>query len=59
MSGGSMTANHLKHEIATFPGSLGRGRPAVEREAEEEWVKEDGDEHAANSLYLPRRYVDP
>jgi len=21
MSGGSMTANHLEHEIATFPGS--------------------------------------
>jgi hypothetical protein len=24
MSGGSMTANHVEHEIATFPGSLGR-----------------------------------
>jgi hypothetical protein len=22
-------------------------------------VKEDGDEQVANSLYLPRRYVDP
>src|SRR5262245_10119516 len=32
--------------------------PAVKREAEEDWVKEDGDEHAANSLYLPRRYLD-
>jgi hypothetical protein len=25
MSGGSMTANHVKHEIATFAGSPGRG----------------------------------
>jgi hypothetical protein len=25
MSGDSMTANHVEHEIATFPGSPGRG----------------------------------
>src|SRR5262249_21170459 len=25
MSGDSMTANHLEHKIATFPGSPGRG----------------------------------
>jgi hypothetical protein len=34
-----MTANHVEHEIATFPGSPGAGRPAapaVKREAEED-----------------------
>jgi hypothetical protein len=37
-----MTANHVEHEIATFPGSPGRGgqqRPAGKREAEEDWGK--------------------
>jgi hypothetical protein len=34
------------------------GCTAVKREEEEEWVKEDGDDHDENSLYLPRRYLD-
>ena len=37
-----MTANHVEHEIATFPGSPGRGRPAapvMKREVEEDWGK--------------------
>src|SRR5262249_29962211 len=40
-SGDSMTANHVEHGIATFPGSPGRGgrrRRAVKREAEEDWA---------------------
>jgi len=35
-----MAANHVEHEIATFPGSPGRGgqqRRAMKREAEEDW----------------------
>src|SRR5262249_61497344 len=32
--------------------------PAVKREAEEDWGKEDGDDHDENSLHLPRRYLD-
>ena len=41
MSGDSTTANHVEHEIATFPGSSGRrlAAPAVKREEEEEWSK--------------------
>jgi hypothetical protein len=34
-----MTANHVEHEIATFPGSPA-GRPAapvMKREVEEDW----------------------
>src|SRR5262249_54234106 len=41
-SGDSMTANHVEHGIATFPGSPGRGgrrRRAVKREAEEDWAR--------------------
>jgi hypothetical protein len=35
-----MTANHLEHKIATFPGSPGGvAAPAVKREAEEDWSK--------------------
>src|SRR5438876_7192720 len=41
MSGDSMTANHLEHKIATFPGSPeGVTAPAVKREAEEDWSRE-------------------
>jgi hypothetical protein len=29
MSGDSMTANHVEHEIGTFPGSPGGGRRAL------------------------------
>ena len=32
-----MTANHLEHEIATFPETP--GAPAVKREAEEDWTR--------------------
>jgi hypothetical protein len=40
-----MTANHVEHEIATFPGSLerdGRQRQAVKGEAEEDWGRDKG-----------------
>jgi hypothetical protein len=61
MSGDSMTANHVEHEIATFSRITGRSGPAalaVKREAEEEWSKRGGDDDAKNSLHFPRRYVD-
>jgi hypothetical protein len=41
-----MTANHVEHEIATFPGSPGRGgqqRRAIKREAEEDWGDKSGE----------------
>jgi len=35
-----MTANHVEHEIATFPRITGGvSAPAVKREAEEDWSK--------------------
>jgi hypothetical protein len=40
MSGDSTTANHVEHEIATFPGSPGRpAASARKQEAEEDWGK--------------------
>jgi hypothetical protein len=42
MSRGSMAANHVEHEIETFPGSPGRDgqqRRAMKREAEEDWQR--------------------
>jgi hypothetical protein len=59
MSGDSMTAIHVEHEIATFPGSPRRGgreRPAVKHEAEglgREHVGEDTDK-----FHLPHRHLD-
>jgi len=43
-----MTANHVGHEIVTFPGSpVARPTaPAVKREPEEDWGKTGGDEEA-------------
>jgi hypothetical protein len=34
-----MTANHLEHEIATFPGLPGAAARAVKREAKQGWGK--------------------
>jgi hypothetical protein len=35
-----MTANHLEHEIATFPGLPGAAARAVKREAKKGWGKQ-------------------
>ena len=40
MSGDSMTANHVGHEIATFLGSLGgTAGGTAKRQAEEDWIQ--------------------
>src|SRR5262249_53189672 len=56
MSGGSMTANHLEHEIATFPGSPRRGRRRHRRSSATEKLLElsRGEETCHRSYYLPQ-----
>jgi hypothetical protein len=50
MSGDSMTANHVEHEIATFPGSPGGRR----RRPSGDWNDDDYDV-LAGGLIAPRR----
>src|SRR5262249_12650671 len=47
-----------KSEAAEGRHKRGLTRRACSAKRRRNGVKEDGDEHAANSLYLPRRYLD-